>query len=69
LENLSAEMDPGLGAMHHGVEVSRLGAMDHGAELLGPSQRGFCVAACVAKNKKKKKKKRRGQRTRRQKNI
>ena len=38
--------------MHHGVEVSRLDAMDHGAELPGPSQRGFCVAACVAKKKK-----------------
>jgi len=34
LENLNAEMDPGVGAMHHGAEVSRLGAMDHGAEVL-----------------------------------
>ena len=37
--------------MSHGAEVSRLDAMDHGAEVPGPSQRGFCVAACVAKKK------------------
>jgi hypothetical protein len=35
--------------MLHGVEVTRLDAMDHGVELPGRAQRGVCVAVYVAK--------------------
>jgi len=39
----------GVDAMLHGVEVTRLDAMDHGVELSGRAQRGVCVAVYVAK--------------------
>ena len=41
-------MDPGVDAMHHGVEVSLLDAMDHDAEVLDAGSVHSDVA--VAKN-------------------
>jgi hypothetical protein len=41
---------PGVGAMNHGVEVSRLGAVIHGAKVLDAGS-VFCDVAVVKKKK------------------